>query len=195
MVSGTVETDETIWNGTRNRTLRLPIRQFLYKAIHGTQKIGRYWAHVEIFEERAGDIIWPLVWNLWPHAPHLWPRIDIGTLLGYGAIRIPSVPLQRNPHDTEPPQQRQNYRGASRLLQILLLEAAHLIWALRCEQVIGENTLTAPEIWNRWRQKIIKRFHQDKIRAKFVKRTKPFSNLIKATWNPASSAIGRLPNR
>jgi hypothetical protein len=142
----------------------------------------------------AGDIIWPLIRNLWPHAPHLWPHIDIGTLLGCGAIRIPSVPFQRDPHDTEPPRQCQNYRGASRLLQILLSEAAHLIWALCCERVIRENTLTVPEIRNCWQQKIIKRFHQDKICAKFIKRTKPFSNLIKTTWNPALSAIGRLPN-
>ena len=49
--NGELETDETIWNSTRNHALRLPIRQFLYKAIHGTQKFGRYWAHVENFEE------------------------------------------------------------------------------------------------------------------------------------------------
>ena len=213
---GELETDETIWNGTRNHTLRLPICQFLYKAIHGTQKIGQYWAHVENFEEcetcntcdttetmehillhcqaGAGDIIWPLVRNLWPHAPHLWPRINIGTLLSCGTITIPSAPFQCEPHNMDPPRQRQNHRGASRLLQILLSEATHLIWVLRCNRVIRENTLTAPEIQNRWWQAISKRFHQDKIHAKFIKRTKPFSNLIKATWNPVLAANGRLPN-
>jgi RNase H len=37
------EIDETIWNSLRNTAIRLKIRQLLFKAMHGTQKIGHYW--------------------------------------------------------------------------------------------------------------------------------------------------------
>jgi hypothetical protein len=46
------ETDETIWNSLKSTTIRLKIRQFLFKATHGTQKIGHYWTHINGYEER-----------------------------------------------------------------------------------------------------------------------------------------------
>jgi hypothetical protein len=46
------ETDETIWNSLEHTTIRLKIRQFLFKAMHDTQKIGHYWTHINGYEER-----------------------------------------------------------------------------------------------------------------------------------------------
>jgi ribonuclease HI len=46
------ETDETIWNSLKNTSIRLNIRQFMYKSMHGTQKIGHYWTHINGYEER-----------------------------------------------------------------------------------------------------------------------------------------------
>jgi len=206
---GELETDETIWKGTRNQALCLPVRQFLYNAIHSTQKIGSYWSHIQNYEDRqdcsicnvtetmehillhcrarAREVIWPLARNL-------WPRLDLGTLLSCGSIQIPSDPPQRENQNPDPTRQRRNHRGASRLLQILLSESIHTIWVLRCERVIQGKTLTDAEIQNRWRQAIQKRFHQDKIRATTVTRKKAFINLVKATWKPALTANRRLPN-
>jgi hypothetical protein len=45
------DTDETIWKGLRSSALRIRTRQFLYKAMHGTQKIGNYWNHIPGYEE------------------------------------------------------------------------------------------------------------------------------------------------
>ena len=51
--SGVRETSETIWLGLQHPAIRIRIRQFLYKAIHGTQKIGDFWDHVPGFENRG----------------------------------------------------------------------------------------------------------------------------------------------
>ncbi|KAI0249344.1 ribonuclease H-like domain-containing protein [Lactifluus subvellereus] len=50
--TGTLETEESLWKGTRNRTIRTRVQQFLYKSLHGTQKIGEFWRHIPGFETR-----------------------------------------------------------------------------------------------------------------------------------------------
>jgi len=40
--SNHLETDATIWKNCRRKELKRPIQQFLYKAIHGTFKIGDF---------------------------------------------------------------------------------------------------------------------------------------------------------
>ena len=47
-----IDTDETIWKGLHNSVLRIKTCQFLYKAMHGMQKIGNYWNHIPGYEER-----------------------------------------------------------------------------------------------------------------------------------------------
>jgi len=37
-----IDMDETIWKGLYNSALCIKTCQFLYKAMHGTQKIGSY---------------------------------------------------------------------------------------------------------------------------------------------------------
>jgi ribonuclease HI len=150
-----LETDETIWKGTQNHTIRLQVRQFLFKAMHSTQKIGSYWAHILSYEDhqfctvcnttklmehillhcRAGpnETIWRLARNLWPHNPNLWPQLNIGTLLGCGTIHLPVEPAQMEHRKGNPPRQYCNRKGASRFLQIVLSESLHLIWVMRCE--------------------------------------------------------------
>lgn len=48
--NGVQETSETIWRGTRNPTIRLTIRQFLFRIIHQTPKVGKHWKHVPNWE-------------------------------------------------------------------------------------------------------------------------------------------------
>ena len=48
-----LKTDRTLWKGLRNCSIRLRVRQFLFKAMHGTQKIGPFWSHVRNFEDRG----------------------------------------------------------------------------------------------------------------------------------------------
>ena len=61
-------------------------------------------------------------------------------------------------------------KGATRLLQILISEAAHLIWVLRCERVIQEKRHEGREIVARWEKAINRRLTNDKITATIIKK-------------------------
>ena len=85
-------------------------------------------------------------------------------------------------------------KGATRLLQILISEAMHLIWVLRCERVIQEKTHTHHETKARWLKAINRRLTEDKIVATKIKRTKHYTNLIKATWENILKRNLNLPH-
>jgi hypothetical protein len=50
--TNTLETDETIWTNMRRKELRTKVQQFLYKAMHETQKVGPFWENINNFEDR-----------------------------------------------------------------------------------------------------------------------------------------------
>ena len=81
-------------------------------------------------------------------------------------------------------------RGATRLLQILISEAAHLIWVLRCERAIQEKTHNEGEIEGRWVKAINRRLTNEKITATRIKRGKKFTRLVEATWEEAKGVAG-----
>ena len=213
-----LETDETLWSGIRRRTLRTRVRQFMYKAMHGTQKVGKYWQHLENAEQREfcttcgvtesmehilircqatpRSIIWRQAEDLWPHAPNLWPDITMGIILGCGAI---TLPIEEDPEDHSEPNQmvhRSEKQGSQRLLQILISEAAHLIWVLRCERVIPEppRIHTENEIKTRWLNMINTRLTNDKIIATKIKCDERTTRLVKTTWEPTLKQSLDLPN-
>lgn len=210
---GTQETDATIWNGLKNSVIRLRVRQFLYKALHGTQKVGEYWKHINGCETRQTcsscestesmehilinchepppRIIWSLARRTWPHAENLWPTPSLGIILGCGAITLPPPNNQpelppRNP-ETLP------NKGTRRLLQILISESAHLIWVLRCERVIRERQHHPEEIQARWLQAINARLTDDKITATRIKQCTTFTSLVTSTWEPILSKDRDIP--
>jgi len=47
---GLQETDEAIWKGIRRRSIHTRVQQFLYKAMHGMQKIGDFWSHIRGYD-------------------------------------------------------------------------------------------------------------------------------------------------
>jgi ribonuclease HI len=209
------ETDHTIWNSLKNTAIRLRIRQFLYKALHGTQKIGDYWKHITGHEERQTchscnstesmehvlihcrapptTIIWPLARQLWPHAPHLWPTPSLGIILGCGAIHPPTQQLPNEPQQPAIPTHNRPNKGTTRLLQILLSESAHLIWVLRCERTIQNKSHLASEIKSRWFLAINARLREDKITAARIRRDKNYTAMIASTWEPILSRDSDLP--
>ena len=212
-----LETDSTLWKGLRNRSIRLRVRQFLFKAMHGTQKIGSFWSHISGFEDRGqcshcnvtetmehillhcpqnpSALIWNMARNLWPYAPNLWPRLDLGILLGCGSIHLPREPHQPQPQaEVPPPHRLRNHKGASRLLQILLSKSLHLIWVLRCDRTIQSKTVSSNEVQKRWFCAINTWLTEDRIIATRIKHDKPYLHLAKATWKPALMAHGTSPN-
>ena len=85
------------------------------------------------------------------------------------------------------------HRGATRLLQILISEAAHLIWVLRCERVIQVKIHNRDEIRLRWHKAINRRLTKDKINATIVTRAPHHTILRVRPYNvrvPTGSIFG-----
>ena len=209
--SGNTETDETIWNGIQNPTIRTTNRQFLYKAMNQTQKVGGYWNNIPNNGEKAicntcNEIetmdhiltecgttargkIWQLAEDLWPHTYPPWPDLTMGIILGAGSITAPDLP-QTN----DETRRKQKTQGAIRLLQILITESAYTIWVLRCERVIRGRMHSEGEIERRWQQTINKRLIEDKIDATRTNHNKHRQKITKQTWEEALSLAGELPD-
>ena len=204
--TGTQETNEAIWTHIRKNPIRTKIQQFFYKTIHGTQKIGRYWLRIPELETRcfcqfcgADETmdhlltscehptnlkIWTKAKELWPHHEDTWPRISYGTIIGCNAISIET--LQRKKDETGQERLTKVHDpGATRLLKILISEAAYLIWTLRCERTIHEKERTEREVESTWLKTINRRLAEDKIMATKVVRKEYFINMVKDTWDRA----------
>ena len=83
---------------------------------------------------------------MWQHKP-AWPELTLGTILGVGSLSLPDEDLMRN--DTNH-RRKAKKKGKMRLLQMLISEASHLIWVLRCEQAIHGRQHTPEEVKSRW---------------------------------------------
>ena len=206
------ETDAAIWNNTRKSPIRPLIQQFLYKTMHKTHMVGKYWRHINGYEEREScamcnetesmshiltqckerttQLIWRLAKSLWPHRHIPWPEITLGTILGCGSINLhPTRPEGRNQRRTQPVA----HQGPTRLFQILMTESTYLVWTLRCERVIQEKTLSDGEIRARWHCAINERLTNDKVTATKIRRSDKFTKMIKETWEPMLRKEGELP--
>ncbi|KAI0264086.1 ribonuclease H-like protein, partial [Russula aff. rugulosa BPL654] len=208
------ETDETIWKSLQKKILRTRVKQFLYKTMHRAYMVGSIWTHIPGYENRhlcttcnmedsmdhiltscnalTRRKVWELARETWPHAPEIWPMINIGIILGVGALTLPVNHLnrdrpERNTHPTQRP------RATLRLLQIIISEAAHLVWVLRCERVIQEKTLDEQGIRTRWLRAINDRLTTDRITAYQTKRDRQFTKLAKRTWKKLLKQNGTLP--
>lgn len=97
---------------------------------------------------RAGHTaqVWDHTKELWPYDADQWPDINLGSIMGCGCLTATGP--TRN--QTNPQQgtrgKSTNVRGASRLLQIIVSEAMHLVWVLQCERVIHKTTHTEEEV-------------------------------------------------
>jgi ribonuclease HI len=209
--NGTIESEASIWASIRRKHFRPKIRQFLFKTIHGVFKIGDYWSHIQAIADRGicttcgitetmehtliqcrsrpMQLIWNLAKETWPHRRTPWPKIDLGTVLGCGALTIPNPVNQemQQGHGT-------HHRGASRLLQILISESAFLIRALRCERVIQRKDHNDQEIRAKWFGVINTRLTDDRIIATNIIRNKGFTNLVVNTWEQVLTKEGDIPN-
>jgi len=185
--------------------------------MHGTQKLGSYWRHIpengdrecctncqitELMEHilinceaTARTLIWQLAKDLWPHTHIPWPEINLGIILGSGSITLPNAPQEEH-EDQTLGTQRNRARGARHLLQILVSEAAHLIWVLRCERVIKYNGRQHPDkdIKARWLHVINTRLTEDKLIASKVKRDKQTLRTVRETWEPILKRFIDLPH-
>jgi ribonuclease HI len=213
---GTEETDKAIWKSLRKKVLRTRVKQFLYKSIHNTYIIGAAWTRFRGAEQKQfcatcnieesmnhiltecdslpNRLVWPLARQTWPHAPELWPNINLGIILGIASLSLPKAhPAGEN--EAQPPRPTKKQTATLRLLQIIISEAAHLVWVLRCERVIQGKHIDERGIRNRWHRVINERLTTDRITAYKTKRDKKFMKLAELTWKKLLiNCNGTLPD-
>ncbi|KAG1761438.1 hypothetical protein EDD22DRAFT_980194 [Suillus occidentalis] len=212
-ITGHLETDATIWTNNRHKDLSKKTKQFLYKALHGSQKIGEYWTNVPTYEQRAkcahcnadeesmehilidcpsnaSSTIWSLARRTWPLKYGAWPGISIGTILGCGSLSFRQINQNNEPDNN---QNNKPLKGASRLLRIIVSESAHLIWAIRCDSTINGTIFTKQTITKRWTTNINKRIQLDRLTARKINRTPAFEQLVTSTWTEIITSVDPLP--
>jgi ribonuclease HI len=194
---------ESVWKGMRSKTIRTNVSDYLFRITHGTYMIGRKWMDTKwperaicpecpdkietmehiLFEcdtARRGEL-WALAETVWNGNEYEWPQVSIGTVMASGALSY--VPKQRQ---NTPPTlgEKAAAAGASRLLQILISETAHLIWALRCASVISDKKLTAEAAKRVWWSKINTRLRLDRAVALNADKSRKAIKRLKRTWAP-----------
>lgn len=215
--TGEMEPNEAIWANLRTKPIRLRIQQFFFKAVHGTHKIGRFWLNIEGYTQRAacrncGDdetmnhiltecthpstrLIWSLAKETWPHDEDTWPEITLGTIIGCGTLQIRTQKENRRENRNTNVAKDRPDAGATRLIKILISEAAYLIWITRCERAIRGNEHTERETRAAWRKTLNRRISEDTTTASRVRRTSDYINLIKSTWEKSLEKFySSIPN-
>ena len=198
------ESDSHLWLKCRHPDIRRPVQTFLYKAMHGAFRIGKFWDDIPQYAHRANcakcnespeslehilfdcenatiATIWKLAEQTWPTSFGQWPDIQLGLVLGCGSIALPD-------QDDE----TMIRTGPSRLLRILISESAHLIWALRCEHTIQGLNHSIDAIKSRWLNKINQHINLDRHTATIYNRKPITRNLVQNTWQAA--LLERLPS-
>ncbi|KAG1853775.1 hypothetical protein C8R48DRAFT_749589 [Suillus tomentosus] len=136
----------------------------------------------------ASRVIWKAAKDLWLRCESRWPEIHFGTILGCNLITV------RYSDGKE-------MVGATRLLKILILESAHLIWKLRCERTIKfggdkEKYHSENEIYNKWMHAINMRLKFDRLLTdsmRYGKRASKIDTVLK-TWSGLLKDEDNLPD-
>ena len=172
---GVTPAEPAVWGGMRHKDVSKKIRDFLWKSAHGLYRIGGFWKHIPGLEGRADcqtcgreetlahiltecesvgrEAVWTRTNELWRRRYEDTIPTSAGAVLGGG---LASFTRENGRPDT----------AKNRLYRILITEAAHLIWVLRCERLIEEGN-NPPEnhhraaVENRWFRKINERMQID----------------------------------
>ncbi|KAH9922128.1 uncharacterized protein B0H18DRAFT_1121140 [Fomitopsis serialis] len=198
----------TIWMSTRHKDFSRPFAVFLWKIMHGGLKCGAYWNRIQGYEDRAmcshcgaiesiqhilfeceaagQSLIWSLVRTIWEKKGIKWPSLSATDILTLGLT-------------TWVDQKGRVRQGATRLWRVLISEAVHLIWKLRCDRVIGHAEDEQWEhretlVWNKLQFTLNSRLALD---VEAVKRKYGGSalkrDLVLATWNKVLRDEPALP--
>ncbi|KIY52372.1 hypothetical protein FISHEDRAFT_35149, partial [Fistulina hepatica ATCC 64428] len=135
---------EQLWASVTHKDFNRSFQFFLWRVMHGSYKVGRYWSHIPGYEERAmcpecnetetmehiifrcrasGQTeIWHLAANLWKNkAGEALPITSLGDILASGLSSFA----------------KKSDGGAKCLLRITIAESVKLIWRLRCAHRMG----------------------------------------------------------
>jgi hypothetical protein len=117
--SGYLPTDKAIWTSIRSQTIPRVTRNFLWKCIHNTFRLGDFWYHIEELRQLADcphfntnenlehimldcdapgqRQIWALCAKLWGYKWGRWPQLNWGLLLGCNLVKFRSGKGKLNP--------------------------------------------------------------------------------------------------
>jgi ribonuclease HI len=164
--------DADIWKSTDSKDFLPRVTQFLWRGIHNSHRVGKYWTHIPECDDRAickdcgeledldhiltrctspgQELVWRAAETLWRERETEWPSVSLGTILGCGLAEF-SDDKGRTKYGTE------------RLYRILMSESAYLIWTLRNNRVISRDGEPASEgeILNKWKFAINQRLQTD----------------------------------
>ncbi|KAJ6576536.1 hypothetical protein DFH09DRAFT_1246437 [Mycena vulgaris] len=202
-------TAATIWKSIRQRDITRQIRTFLWRSMHGSLRIGKYWRnipeceeremcqtcnvtesleHIMIYCTRPSQLkVWDLAEELWSKKGHAWGTPSLAGILGSGLATFDGDNKRKSPAD-------------ARLFTILMTESAHLIWKMRCEFVVGregKDPASAREVHNRWVHAINERLEIDRNLTDKLKYGKQYSiapSLVLDTWKGVLEKEEDLPD-
>ncbi|KIM70398.1 hypothetical protein SCLCIDRAFT_100323, partial [Scleroderma citrinum Foug A] len=167
------------------------------RTLHASLKIGEFWENIPLYEHRAqcsvcneateslehilldchrgqANNIWTLAKAAWLTAFGDWPMVHLGTILGCGSVSPPTPQNHNHPNPRK-----------SCLLRILLSESAHLIWVLRCEQVIQGTLHTSNVVRMQWHNKINHQLSLDQYIVLKWNRKPVTQEVVKRMWYPS----------
>ncbi|KAJ7226833.1 hypothetical protein GGX14DRAFT_347354 [Mycena pura] len=189
-----------LWLSIRKKDFSRQVRNFLYRAMHDSFHIGKYWKNIPGFEDRVNcpecgemedmehillrckannivDATWGAAKALWATTGDAWPVNSLGSLLGCGLASF----------HTGGKKLRQ---AKQRLFMILISETTFHLWKMRNARVIGQTPPTARESINKWRFAINKRVEIDFVLAGRPKKGPQASlspHIVDKTWLPILS--------
>jgi hypothetical protein len=202
-------TDQQIWKGIWCKDFSRPVRNFLWKSIHGAYMIGNAWANIPNYEQLVDcpncrvpetmehillectvptrNTLWSLAQSLWRMKFNEDLNLTFGTVLGCGIQRF----LSGN---------GSVLTGKQRLFRILISETAFMIWKLRCERriVLNDDPLkyhSEKEVHNRWVNALNTRLQLDCVltNKQHFGRHSLSTGLILCTWSGTLLNESTLP--
>ncbi|EPS93670.1 hypothetical protein FOMPIDRAFT_1135701 [Fomitopsis schrenkii] len=205
---GRTQSNAEIWKGLYHKDVRRQISDFLWKALHGALRIGKYWDNIPRFEDRAEcptcgvketmdhiirdcnamgkEVLWTEARRLWEATGHPWQAQDSNSVM-----TLTKLTWSDDWKTVKP--------GAARLWRILISETTYMIWKLRCERVVGHPDEQGWEhnreqVTARWRRSIEDRLKQDieSTRKKYGRQATR-KEVVLSTWTPVLHDIGALP--
>lgn len=196
-----------IWTSIRSTTLQRLSREFYWKCIHGTFRVGTYWDHIPQFEHfgicttcqvpdtlehmalecyaPGQSLIWRWTSQLWSRKYSDWPAINWGLILGCKLVRFRSS-------------KGKILHAKGRLFSILVSVAWHEIWRLRVDRVITNpgKIHTEVEIFGKWLKAVNRSLSRDRILANKIRfgSLAIDKQLVLSTWSGLLENEDALPD-
>ncbi|KIY47090.1 hypothetical protein FISHEDRAFT_21654, partial [Fistulina hepatica ATCC 64428] len=201
--------DKKIWNSIQTKDISRRGQELIFSIIHDTFFIGNKWKQdgmpAELYDRTTchalgcGDqeesmdhiltictaprqsTIWSLAKKLWEMTGRQWPGTCLGKIMGCTVIDLSEGDSKAD---------KLAATGRNLLYKIIVAESIQLIWAIRCERVIGEKSHMEVEIHNRWLYRINKRLKLDQT----LTNKKSFGNQAVQEGTVAGTWKGTLAN-